>query len=1034
MSDVRRLLLAEDLNNSEVAELLSPYGFADPHDIDTTLQRMCPTLADRMVLAEYLPVVLEAAARSVDPQRCLLQLERLAEGYGQRGALYRSLGGNPGALNTFFTVVGASSSLADLLALNPEYLDIIADTEQLVRQRQLEELRLEASQLSEAFTNKESILNALRRMRRREYLRIGARELTGLGTFTEVVQEISDLACALVSQTLSVCHDSLDYPSGEKPDSFVVIAFGKLGARELNYSSDIDLALVWDTPPAGEESAVSTFYQKLSQLLIQSLSELSGEGRMYRVDMRLRPFGSSGPVGSSVAQFLNYYESWSEPWERQALIKARTIAGPPALRERVDSFIRDFTFGRPIDALSIGDILAVKERSEAHQAKAGEMDRQVKHGWGGIRDVEFTVQLLQLVAGSSHPEAQIPATLDALAVLYGLKVVSEQEESALASSYVFLRQVEHRLQLVDELPIAVLPDDPAKLQRLALSMGYRDDGDVSARAQFEKDYAVNTRTVRNIHERLFKQFLSHHPDQAVDIARLVESEDGDSQILSQYGFRDTEDAARRLKQITFNGHEGKTASQSQRRFLQMLPDLLASIAKSPDPSLSLSLLQQMAEATGAPLHFFQSIGANPKALDVFTRLCGASEFLAGALIRRPEYIDMFADSNNLARARSLSSMEKELASRVEAEQPGDNRLNALRRFRLREFLRIGVRDVAGITRVITTTAEISLLAEACIRVAYLLATGTIDGQSRLPGKLSILGMGKLGGRELHYSSDVDIVCVFQEGKGAVDAYRAFEKCVRSILDILSRLTEEGRGFKVDLRLRPEGKAGMLVLSLDGYSRYLSEDIQVWERQALVRARPVAGDVALARRLLEKMREAVWGRPLTEEDLTELRHIKKRIENERSKQSDNLIDLKLGPGGILDVEFTVQILQLAYGGVINTLRESNTWRALKAIGRMGVLAQQQVNCLKDAYLFLRRAENRLQMVSERSEDGVSADPESLAAFARRLGYAQKKPSAAAQTFLNDLRRHTNGVRKIHEITFFETDLTREAWEAPRKFPV
>lgn len=1030
--DLRDLLLAEELSEEQVRELLAPFELRDPVAVDASLQRMCADPADRMALAENLQTYLELAARSPDALMCLLQVDRIAEASGNRAAVYRTLGVDPQWLDNVCTVVANSHALADVLVLNPEYLNILARADDLARTRTLDDLRLEASRLTSVFDEKEPALNALRRMRRREYLRIGARELTGLGSFEEVVGEISDLARALVGESLAVCHEHVPYPDDKaKPGRLAVIAFGKLGAGELNYSSDIDIALVWDSSEPEEEEQVHKFYMRLCQSLVDGIGSLSAEGRMYRVDLRLRPFGKSGPIGMPLAQFMNYYESYSEPWERQALIKARAIAGPPDLQERINSFISEFTFSRPMDPVSIASIVSVKDRSESFRSGMAAMDRQVKHGWGGIRDVEFAAQMLQLIGGAREPQVRTPATLDALRELRNVGLLSGREEAVLASAYVFLRQVEHRLQLVEELPRQVLPEDEASLRHLAWSMGYRDEVEETAQGLFLKDYESQTHAVRAIHERLFREVTGYTEETAAYL-RLLEGEDFDvagEAAGALRAFHDPAEALRRLRQLAGTDGSAGITTEPQRRFLQMLPDLLGALQRSPDPDASLEGLQRVAEATGSALSFFRALTSNPKALAVFIRLAASSEFLTNALVRHPEYIDRVTRPETLAEARTLGVLERELAGRMENESSEEGRLNALRRYRLREFLRIGIRDVAGLTRVTATTREISLLAEACIRAAYLLASGRLDGEHRLPGKLSILGMGKLGGRELHYSSDVDLVCVYENAGDVSDGHRAFEKAVRGILDALGKLTAEGRGFSVDLRLRPEGKGGMLALPLVGYRRYLDDNAQAWERLALVRARYVAGDRGLARRLEELMEKCVWGRDVTLEDLENLRHIKRRIEKEKTRSSEELVDLKLGRGGILDIEFTVQMLQLLYGAVHPALRVQNTARAIQAIADSRLLGAREAAVLKGAYLFLRRAENRLQLLHERSAEGVRLDE--VGTFARRLGYPQRQQESAGEAFLEDLKMHTQAVWRIHESVYFERDMVRGPWEAPRK---
>lgn len=1077
------LLLKKDLGQEEAAQFLERAGFRDGARADQLLQLMAREPHERLALAQMVGALIGATGRSPDPLAALNRFERVASAAASRSALFNYLAADRAAVDALAVVLASSRFLCDVLVRNPEYLDLLLDRSGLERPRSERELADEIDAVAGLFTSAAARLDALRRLQRRELLRIAARDLLRLAPLEETARDLSNLADFLVGACLRICQQELharfgipmlarplsggaadaqarQTAGGQAPESagqaeFLVVAMGKLGARELNYFSDIDLMFLWsgegdttggadgkparpgpDRPePARPGIGNLAFATKLAEELVSAISRPTGEGWLYRVDMRLRPFGSSGPLVTSLGGFITYMESWSEPWERQALIKARPIAGGEgpahpssgALASRFSRFREQFVYSKAMDASDLAELRDVKRRAEialpaSHargrsplaQTQEGEAALDVKHGPGGIRDVEFTIQLLQLVGGAENPSLHERASLDALRALSKTRLMSKKDADALSRSYRFLRNLEHRLQMAEELPLRTLPTDGAAMEVLGKTMGYRTE----PAQRLTRDFRAHTRRVRHICERIAARVapsdLSPESERIAQAIADGASSDQMKAALGEYGFADVRAAAANLRLLAFGPGHVHLPGRRRRAFLRIAPTLLDKVSGSPDPDMALRNLERFASASGDRVGFLKMLSDSPLAVQALARLLGTSPLLSDTLAKNPEILGWLVTPATLGSEKSRAQMESELRERLSACDAWEEKLNALRRYKRREMLRIGARDLAGMSDLTGTMRDLTFLAEASLELALEASAQELRAHDpEMPeAPFAVVALGKLGSQELHYSSDLDVVFVLGD-EGAHQVHR-FSRLAEKVIQAMTELTEEGYDFKVDPRLRPEGGAGPLARSLEAYRVYFAETMEAWERLALVRARAVAGDRALGQRLVEAAHHFIFARPLTHEELEEVRHLKRRMERELSTAAADTIDFKLGPGGISDVEFTVELLQLQSGYRAESVRKGGTLAAIEELRKVNAISEPDARQLENAYIFLRRAQDRLQLMREEPAPSLSIGGAEALRLARSLGYS------AASDFLDDLRRCASAVRRIHEKLFYGAD--------------
>ncbi len=871
-------------------------------------------------------------------------------------------------------------------------------------------------------------LDDLRLFKRREYLQIAFLDTAGFATFEETVGRLSELADLVIAEALRLCWEATvaeDPAQAKRPSAgtgFAVFAMGKLGGCELNYSSDVDLIFCRSDSDAAEEQR---FLTRLGERLVQALSRPGPEGFLYRVDMRLRPHGETGPLVPTLSSLVNYYESWGEAWERQALIKARFVAGASELGRRMQDFLTSFTFARQMDDSALEEIKRIKHRSEKeHALEPGKV--HLKQGPGGIRDIEFYVQFQQLTCGWARREVRSGTTLRAIEALGRARVLLEGEESLLSLAYRFLRTVEHRLQLRSLTPSAVLPRTEAELARLARGLGFQD----GRRSSAEEFLFVLQSYRGRVRETLERIYLSpgylRLAEREEEFARLLSERtprERVRELLSQYGFHDFEKAWQNIRLLAL-GPAGRILPPGERRvFLEFVFPLLEALRDSIDPDQALHHLESFAAATGNRVSFLRALAARRPHLIRLTNLLAHSNLCHQILSRHPEYFDSLARGIYLHEGRSADEMYRDLQDRVGASPRSEQREIVLRRYRQREMVRIAYRDMAGLADALAISRELSDLAEACMR-AVLDWTRPVPGDvAEMPPPLLAVGMGKLGSRQMHYSSDLDLMYVYEDlppdspANLRAAAQLLHDQRVESMLEILGAVTSEGIAYPVDLRLRPEGASGLLARSWTSFVEYADQYMQPWERMALVRARMMDTAPEVLERWRGLTAEVVYDYPWNEEAFGSIRHLKRRIENEKSKESRIYLDFKYGKGGVADLEFLVQSLQIRYGGKHPECRVPDAAGALSALSEAGAFTREERDALLEAHRFQRRVENRYQLVEEWNSREISREAPVLARVARSLGYKGETQSQVRRSFLADWDCHAFAVRRLVEKYFY-----------------
>ena len=809
---------------------------------------------------------------------------------------------------------------------------------------------------------------------------------------------------------------------------FVIFALGKLGGRELNYSSDIDLVFTHageGETSGGTRSVDAQFYfTAIAEELIAALDKLTDDRRVYRVDSRLRPHGSAGALVKSHGEMLNYYQTEGRTWERQAWLKARPAAGDLPLGEKLLQALDPFVFRSQLSLEAIGDIKALKRQIELGVTKRGEFEDEIKLGRGGIRDIEFTVQFLQLLYGGEHPRVRGGNTLRVLYELRHEGLLADAETAPLQEAYVFLRQVEHRLQLHGDLQVHRLPSDAEARRRIAISLGYEDKIEtgkqILAEESFEEDRLKHTARTREVFLKLFANLFQESSGLEVQLSDLLLAPQPDtdqiSKLLPYFGFAQSTSSARELIELSHEKVILTSPSRTRKVFASIAPKLLKALAATGEPNEALGRFSQIAGSLGAKAMFYQMLNENAWVLKMTADLAAWSEYLTAILVANPGLFDELVDALQTGQSKSVKERVFEL-SHIAVD--GDIAAT-LRAYRAGELLRIGVRDLIRSAGLEQTQSELSDLAEAILRTqlehtlkAQYERRGHIKNSDGREVGFAVLGLGKFGGREMNYGSDLDVIYFYDSNGQNADGLPAvsyFAELAQELRRSMATPTAQGSLYELDARLRPNGTKGPLSISLDDFKRYWKEgQLADWERLALTRARFVAGDDGVGERALHLIRSAIYS-PLKESHSLAREVVSMRHRLEENASAD---DMKRGRGGIMDIEFIAQYLQLIHGPAFPPLRQANTEQSLNALIKFKKIAVADGGILLSAYVFLRQLENRVRVVHGLAAHQLPAKPEALRKLALRVGYADAEGNLAEQTLLKDYLRHTQQVREIFE---------------------
>jgi [glutamine synthetase] adenylyltransferase / [glutamine synthetase]-adenylyl-L-tyrosine phosphorylase len=888
------------------------------------------------------PAVSEEVERSADPAAAGPALARILEA---RPDLTDRLASDGGLVAAAVAVAAASPYLTRLCIADPAAVDVLAD---------LGARPVLAEPIGDAV--------ALARWKRLELLRVAARDLLGLERLEETGVALSALADDVLTGSARLAAGPR--AAGE----LAVIGMGKLGGQELNYASDIDVIFVGDSDPR---------------------PLLAVARNAWRVDVDLRPEGRNGPLTRSLESYLAYWDRWADTWEFQALIKARPVAGDRALSAAFMAAAQERVWGRPFGAEELRAVRAMKARAEGQVARRGQSDRELKLGPGGIRDIEFAVQLLQLVHGRADPALRSPTTLSALAELALAGYVATADAEALDAAYRFLRAAEHRLQLVENQQVHALPSDTAARTRLARVMGFRDSPDETALGHFERELRRHQATVRSIHERLFFRPLLEVFTRAGSTRPAGLTERAVAERLAAFGFSDADRTRHAVEELT------RGFSRSSRLMQQLLPLLFEWLSQAPDPDLGLLGLRSLSTGQHRRDHLLALFRESPEAARRLCLLLGTSAQFNRGFERHPDLLADL-DDDRVMTARKRGELQSQAQKSLGWRRDEEERRHALDQLRQVEWLRVPAADVLGLADVTATERGLTALAEAVLQTALDEVAPSVP--------FAIVAMGRLGGAELTYASDLDVLLVFEGDDPA--QVSAAEAAAEQLLRYLNGDTPANRLWTLDTALRPEGRQGPLARSVAAYQTYYSRWAQLWERQALLRGRFVAGDPDVGRKFHEVADAFVWDAPLTKEQVREIRRMKARIEHERIPAGeDPQFHLKLGRGSLSDVEWTAQLLQWQHG-----IRVEGTMAALAALSHAGVIPESDANVLADAYRFCEETRNRLYLVRGGPGDALPGTGPLLTRLARSLGTT---PAGLREEY----RRRTRRSRQVMERLFY-----------------
>ena len=894
-----------------------------------------------------LELITKAASGTPDPMRSERNLNRVA------GAL-----GDPGPLIPHFALAArlfaCSQFLANHSAGRPE--DLIWALEAMKapvgRQRVLDDFNINKDLHGFGDTSESDAMKRLRVFKRRWLMVVTLRDLAGDTDLAGSVDELSSLAEAVIELALEHSKRSVITRHGAPPGGgheISVIALGKLGGREINYSSDVDLMFVYtdregetlgaETPSGviANRISVHEFYIKVAEGASTFIGRNIDEGIAYRVDLRLRPAGQKGEIAMPLSAYKRYYENWGRTWERMALIRARPVAGDPDLGRAFLSVVEQFVWHRPADYQEVEEIRGLKKKIDSTFTRD-----DIKRGYGGIREAEFFIQTFQLIYGSGNRALRSFRLMDAVRGLKRMGLVPAEELERLADSYLYYRRLEHFLQMLDDLQTYRIPSGEVELRALASKMGFETSN------AFLSDLRVRRMGVKDMYNSL----LGTDEDAHTEALALLEDEFSDGELKGYMAFKgamDADDAVKSIKRLRELMSAGRS-SADQAIMRRGVPHLIDLALREPGPERVLKGLESFLSSFGMKEAYLSALMDEKGTLTRgFMRIMSMSSELTRIFLSGPSYLNWLVESMPIR--KSLGRQRQELSRLLSRE--GDQSARLIK-YRTVEWVRLGMHFFQGIIDVGELTRSLSHLADAVAGAALELARAEGTG-------LCIMALGKHGGRELTYGSDLDIIFV---SEGTEEATGAAERALK-VLTSYSGLTTL---YEVDTRLRPDGSKGQLVKSLEGYRRYYTESAQPWEVQALLKARPVAGDASVGAGFMEMARDVLRerGRELTHVLLQQTRE---RIVSELSRESEG-IDIKLGPGGMEDVEFHVQWLQLSSLRDNPSLMVQNTQAAIHRLIKAGLMDRRDGLTLSSLYDYYRKLKTFLRangekVVSERS---------------------------------------------------------------------
>lgn len=961
-----------------------------------------------------------SAYETADPETAVNRLEQFLASTSDPKPILRELETQPDARLVLLTLLANSRFFTDVLMRQPEMFLWLLHEGDLHMSRLLSHYRREVRRTMAAHPDSTELRRVLSRMRRREMVRIGLRDILNLGTVEETTREISELAQALTAAAAETAYAEMTARYGEpmtepspsnpaRPCGMCVLGMGKLGGRELNFSSDIDLIFIYDEEgqttgllPDGRRTAPQSnhvFFTRMGEAIVKFLSGRDTEAQLYRVDMRLRPEGKSGPLARSLDSFLNYLRQQARDWERLAYLKARVLTGPATLAERIYRFTQEFVFSETDPALIVREVERLKEMIDREVTNSDVYHREVKRGYGGIREIEFVVFAMQIIYGRMHRALRARNIFVAIERLREVNLLPEADANFLLEAYSHLREVEHCLQMEGEAQTHLLPEPGPQLDLVARKCGFTNGADLMSHHE-----AIANR----VHEH-FTQFFQHDTEAVERLSRELLAvlnpetpEEEATALLARHGLGEVRDL-RLLRDLAYGTREIFISAEGQRSFEQMLPSLLRLTRESPNPTAVLPLLHSFMLAIKGITYYYELVAQHPDILRLLVRLFGSSPVFGRVLIAHPEFFDAIISSRLVYEPGPPEEQAGRLSAAVGAARAMDRRLVLLRRAVRFEELLIAVRHLLDLAPLPATLAALARAADAALATALpLAAERTVDRFSpglerpalraacdelmqRARTQFTVIALGKYGGGELNFLGDLDVVFVFDETDESPfrgnSATKTWTTLAHDITAVLGENVQGGRAYAIDTRLRPHGRNSPLATAFGSYLTYLTEEAEIWELQTFLRARHAWGNAALT----SALRDAAARR---REDLDtqniadEMRTMRRRLEESVANADADRGEFKRSPGGLVDIEFALQYLGLT-GALTDAQTRGSYFDALAAASDSDSEAFASLAALDPPYSALRAAETAVRLVRGVGESVPPVAPEDLRAVEHLL---------------------------------------------------
>lgn len=918
------------------------------------------------------------------------------------------------------TFVKYSPGFTSACIVSPDLMAPFLELESLRHKNNIKKLK---SIIEESILPQEDIETALHHFHKQELIRLAWKDLCELASVETITEEIANLAEAVVDAVYKIelksMTDEFGSPINEGTGNvshMSVIALGKFGGRELNFSSDIDLMFVYDANGKTNhpENAISNkdFFIQLAQQICDTLSKPTADGFMYRVDTRIRPEGSSGALAVPLMTIEIYFPTYGQNWERQALLKARPVAGDSQTGKNIMSILTPFSYRKYVDEVEVADVLGgiheLRKRSLSEIGTEEQQKQNFKNGYGGIREIEFFVQAVQLLYGGQYPEVKLTGTLQSLQRMHESHLLPSKEYEFFSEAYRFHRRVEHRMQMVHNQQVYELPTEPEAKNRLSESMGFESYD------AFLTRYREITEQVRSMYNEVFKRDEWEHPEEIIIKAEKYQEEI--ENLLNTFSFQDSRQAFTFLKSLQ-KSPDLHLQPKTTRLFKAFLPRLLIHLKNSPDADMALANFDKLVDSFKAKTALFQTLCDSPPFLDLMVSVTSNSHFLTTLILRDPSLIESLGRDGVLQQTITRDYLSEHLKN-IQKAKPNEDHRTHLLRIQNAAMFQSGVRfllrlsDIEKMGHGLTEVADF-VLSQSMPPVHEMLSERYPEFTKLYAGEMVIVGMGKLGGREFNIASDCDIIMIYPEAfqTEKVTAGEYFHRWGSHYLKYLEDKSAMGFLYEGDARLRPHGGNAPLACSFEAFANYYRENAQFWEKMALSRSRIVVGNDKAQQFLRELKEELLFHRAMNEDETKQLLEMRKKIETEKSKET-----LKAAPGGIIDVEFLAQALVLRHGYELPSIRLTSTLDVLRVAGEEQLLPAEQINTLINSYSTLREVENRMRIVNNTSIDALPDNPAELEKLTRRCALKTEEGKYTPDEFLAWIGGHTQKVREIYTAYF------------------